>query len=53
LKKAAGAEPLIVCAATSEGVPQVLRALAAEIKSIRAANKQEVPTGAPSQRWRP
>jgi GTP-binding protein len=53
LKKAAGAEPLIVSAATSEGVPQVLRALAAEIKSIRAANKQEVPTGAPSQRWRP
>jgi GTP-binding protein len=53
LKKVAGAEPLIVSAATGEGVPQVLRALAAEIKSVRAAKKQETPLGAPSQRWRP
>ena len=53
LKKVAGAEPLIVSAATGEGVPQVLRALAAEIKSIRAAKKQEAPADEPSQRWRP
>jgi GTP-binding protein len=53
LKKAAGTEPLIASAATGEGVPQVLRALAAEIKSVRAAKMQEAPAGAPSQRWRP
>ena len=54
LKKAAGAEPLLVSAATGEGVPQVLRALAAEIKSVRAATKQETAAAAsPSQRWRP
>jgi GTP-binding protein len=53
LKKAAGAEPLIVSAATGEGVPQVLRALAAEIKSVRASKKQEAPAASPSQRWRP
>jgi GTP-binding protein len=53
LKKAAGTESLIVSAATGEGVPQVLRALAAEIKSVRAAKKQEAPAGAPLQRWRP
>jgi GTPase len=53
LKKAAGTEPLIASAATGEGVPQVLRALAAEIKSVRAAKKQEAPAGAPLQRWRP
>jgi GTP-binding protein len=49
----AGAKPLIVSAATGGGVPQVLRALAAEIKSIRAAKKQEAPADEPSQRWRP
>jgi GTP-binding protein len=53
LKKAASAEPLIVSAATGEGVSQVLRALAAKIKSVRAAKQQEAPAGAPSQRWRP
>jgi GTP-binding protein len=53
LKKAAGTEPLIASAATGEGVPQVLRALAAEIKSVRAAKMQEAPACAPSQRWRP
>jgi GTP-binding protein len=52
LKKAAGTESLIFSAATGEGVPQVLRALAAEIKSMRAAKKQEAPAGEPSQRWR-
>jgi GTPase len=54
LKKKARTEPLIVSAATGEGVPQVLRALAAEIKSVRAATKQEAAGAAsPSQRWRP
>ena len=54
LKKAAGAEPLLVSAATGEGMPQVLRALAAEIKSVRAATKQERAAAAsPLQRWRP
>ena len=54
LKKVANAEPLIVSAATGDGVPQVLRALAADIKSVRAAQKQEAAsTASPSQRWRP
>ena len=39
LKKAAGVQPLIVSAATGEGVPEVLRALAAEIEAMRAAEK--------------
>src|SRR5262245_21167191 len=54
LKKKVRTEPLIVSAAAGEGVPQVLRALAAEIKSVRAATKQETAAAAsPSQRWRP
>jgi len=54
LKKKVRTEPLIVSAAAGEGVPQVLRALAAEIKSVRAATKQEAAGAAsPSQRWRP
>jgi GTP-binding protein len=54
LKKAAGTEPLIVSAATGEGVPQVLRALAAEVKSVRATKqKEQAPAASPSQRWRP
>jgi GTP-binding protein len=55
LKKKARTEALIVSAATGEGVPQVLRALAAKIKSVRTAKQQEAPAGAPSQsqRWRP
>jgi GTPase len=53
LKRVAGAEPLIVSAATGEGVPEMLRALAAKVKSVRAAKQQEAPAGAPSQRWRP
>jgi len=50
LKKAAGAAPLIVSAATGEGVQEVLRALAAEIKAVRAAEK-----AAPARAagWRP
>jgi GTPase len=39
LKKASGVAPLIVSAATGEGVQEVLRALAAEIKAVRAAEK--------------
>jgi GTP-binding protein len=41
LKKAAGVEPLIVSAATGEGVPEVLRALAVEIEAMRDAAKVE------------
>jgi GTP-binding protein len=39
LKKAAGVQPLIVSAATGEGVPEVLRALAVEIEAMRAEAK--------------
>jgi GTPase len=39
LKKAAGVAPLIVSAASGEGVPEVLRALAAEIDAVRTAEK--------------
>ena len=54
LKKKARTAPLIVSAAAGEGVPQVLRALAVEIKCVRAATKQETAAAAsPSQRWRP
>ena len=35
LKKAAGSAPLAVSAASGEGVPEVLRALAAEVRSAR------------------
>jgi GTPase len=41
LKKAACVEPLIVSAATGEGVPEVLRALAAQIASVRAHERRE------------
>ena len=41
LKKAAGVQPLIVSAATGEGVPEVLRALAVEIEAIRATKRDE------------
>jgi GTP-binding protein len=50
LKKVAGTTPLIVSAASGEGVPEVLRALAAEIKTLRADTKKEAVRGA---RWRP
>jgi GTPase len=55
LKKKARTEPLIVSAASGEGVPQVLRALAADIKSMRVQEKQKTPHEAISspQRWRP
>src|SRR6185437_7755974 len=35
LKKVAGAAPLIVSAATGEGVTEVLRALAGEVRNLR------------------
>ena len=50
LKKAAGVTPLIVSAATGEGVQEVLRALAVEIKAVRAAEKAQ-PVGEVG--WRP
>jgi GTP-binding protein len=55
LKRKARTEPLIVSAASGEGVPQVLRALAADIKSMRVQEKQKTPREATSspQRWRP
>jgi GTPase len=55
LKRKARTEPLIVSAASGQGVPQVLRALAADIKSMRVQEKQKTPREATSspQRWRP
>jgi GTP-binding protein len=55
LKKKTRTEPLIVSAATGEGVPQALRALVAKIKSTRVQEKQKAPreTSPSSQRWRP
>jgi GTP-binding protein len=50
LKKAAGVQPLVVSAATGEGVQEVLRALAAEIKKMRA---RETAVPAPAAGWRP
>jgi GTP-binding protein len=50
LKKVAGVQPLIVSAATGEGVQEVLHALAREIEAVRAAEK-----AAPARvaGWRP
>ena len=50
LKKATGAAPLIVSAASGEGVPEVLRALAAQIKTLRGHAKKETVRAAG---WRP
>jgi GTP-binding protein len=50
LKKASGAEPLIVSAATGEGVEEVLRALAKEIQAVRA-EERAAPVRAAG--WRP
>jgi GTP-binding protein len=50
LKKVAGTTPLIISAASGEGVPEMLRALAAEIKTLRADTKKEAVRDA---RWRP
>src|ERR1700674_5546214 len=40
LRKKAGAEPLIVSATSGAGVPQVLRALAAEVREMREQDKK-------------
>ena len=55
LKKAAGITPLIVSAASGEGVTEVLRALASEVRDLRAqANKDDAAqTGALPRGWRP
>jgi GTPase len=50
LKKASGVQPLIVSAATGEGVQEVLRALATQIKEVRAREKA---TPVDSVGWRP
>ncbi len=55
LKKAAGAAPLVVSAASGAGVTEVLRALVPEIRAMRA-EETERKTGkavAAPQRWRP
>ena len=55
LKKAAGITPLIVSAASGEGVTEVLRVLASEVRDLRAqANKDDAAqTGALPRGWRP
>jgi GTPase len=50
LKKATGVDPLVVSAATGEGVQEVLRALAVEIEKLRTAEKAEPAVQAG---WRP
>ena len=54
LKKAAGSAPLIVSAASGEGVREVLRALVAEVVAIRekGAKKKRGEAG-PARGWRP
>ena len=42
MKKVAGATPLLVSAASGEGVPEVLRALAAEVERLRGKAKVAV-----------
>jgi len=51
LKKATGIAPLIVSAATGEGVQEALRALAVEIEAARKAVKAEPLRNGPG--WRP
>jgi GTP-binding protein len=54
LKKAAGYAPLVVSAASGEGVREALRALAAEVVAIRAkAAKAKRGEARPSRGWRP
>jgi GTP-binding protein len=50
LKKMAGTAPLIVSAASGEGVRELLRALAVEVKSMRGQDKKGV---AREAGWRP
>ena len=54
LKKAAGAAPLVVSAATGEGVTEVLRALAGEVRNLRGTVKEGATTKrALTRGWRP
>jgi GTP-binding protein len=55
LKKVAGRAPLIVSSATGEGVPDVLRALADEAATVRAARAANEARGQTesSRGWRP
>ena len=54
LKKAAGAAPLTVSAATGEGVTEVLRALAGEVRHLRGTAKRRAAAARASSRgWRP
>jgi GTP-binding protein len=53
LKKAAGAAPLTVSAATGEGVTEVLRALAGEVRDMRGSAKPRATARASSRGWRP
>ena len=53
LKKAAGVAPLIVSAASGEGITEVLRALVPEIKAMRGDGKKPREVGAASSGWQP
>jgi GTP-binding protein len=54
VKKAAGTTPLIVSAASGEGVPEVLRAIAAEVRELRGKVKDGAAAPKASARgWRP
>ena len=54
LKKAAGAAPLVVSAASGEGVKETLRALAGEVRDWRARAKEDATAEkAPARGWRP
>jgi GTP-binding protein len=54
LKKAASTTPLIVSAASGEGVREALRALAAEVVAIREKGaKTKRGEARPSRGWRP
>jgi GTP-binding protein len=54
VKKVAGLSPLVVSAASGEGVTEVLRALAAEVRKLRGQDKADAAAErAPPQGWRP
>jgi GTPase len=54
VKKAAGTTPLIVSAASGEGVPEVLRAIAAEVRDLRGkVNDGAAVPKASARGWRP
>jgi len=53
LKKAAGVTPLIVSAASGEGVTEVLRALVPEIKAMRGDGTKPSKAAAGPTGWRP